>query len=165
MSKRVIAKGAKGDSRAKGNRGGSGRGNIKRRPCGCPSRQHYKTCVLSRSYSDREGNRNHAGDAVIDEMFGVTELRNTASKAQKTLAQAALQRRKKLARATAARKRAARRKKKKGWDWALVSILPPGIIHGKYASCVRCKGRGPLHVMARLNPKNHRQAVCGGCDS
>ena len=148
MTKRVITKGAKGDSRAKGNSGGSGRGNIKRRPCGCPSRQHYKTCPLSRSYSDRTGNTNHA----------------TSDAEQKTLAQATLQRRKKLARAAAARKRAARRKKKTGWDWALISILPPAIIHGKFASCVRCGGRGPLHVMARLNPKNHTQAVCGGCE-
>lgn len=147
-TRQVINKGAKGDSRAKGNRGGSGRGNIKRRPCGCPSRQHYKTCVLSRSYSDPTRS--------------VTEIGLT-HKEQAILANAKQARTAKLARALSAKKRAKRRKKLAGWDWALVSVLPPAYTHGRFAQCVRCKGRGPLNVMGRVNPKNYDEAVCGGC--
>ena len=46
----VILKGGSGDSRARGNAGGSGRGNVRLRPCGCPSRKHLPTCPKSRAF-------------------------------------------------------------------------------------------------------------------
>lgn len=46
----VILKGGSGDSRARGNAGGSGRGNVRLRACGCPSRKHLTTCPKSRAF-------------------------------------------------------------------------------------------------------------------
>jgi len=49
----VILKGGSGDTRARGNAGGSGRGNVRLRACGCPSRKHLTTCPKSRAFSGK----------------------------------------------------------------------------------------------------------------
>lgn len=133
---KVIKTGGRGDNRARGNRGGSGRGNVKLRACGCPTRKHRESCPKSRVFSPPKEDEIHEKIAWVN--------------------------RRKLERREAARKRAAAKVNHAINAHALQPVTAHAAALPAYISCVECKARGLIRDFKMWSPAQGN-GLCNPC--
>jgi len=114
-------------------RGGSGRGNIKPRPCGCPARQHKPGCPLSRPFGGR-----------LDEHQRIS--RANARKIKRREREA--EKRKAAIVYTVSK-------------YNMREIPPAMFSMPIFLQCVKCRGRGPVKAFAQWDGKG--QGICQDC--
>ena len=136
-ARNVILKGGSGDTRARGNVGGSGRGNVRLRACGCPSRKHLTTCPKSRSFGAKKS---------PDEIRSAANARSIAAEKR---------------RAAKARIRAGHRLDHKR-RYGMKDIPPAMKSMNVYLGCKICNSRGHVSDFKQWDGKAF--GICKNCD-
>jgi hypothetical protein len=112
---------------------GSGRGNIKPRPCGCPARQHNPKCPLSRPFGGRLDQHQRINRA------NARKIKRREREAEK----------RKAARVLTVSK------------YNMREIPPAMLSMPVFLQCVKCRGRGPVKAFAQWDGKG--LGICQDC--